>query len=265
MESVIRKVHSRGFSVKNIFIYENLVVFIDCGALMLYVPSRIKLCPPETSNVTHAEPFDTDETIQRGEFDQALRIIQRHGEIEDVTITKGPLMFTGTRKRCWKSNKRFTLQAKIAVDLDVFLKKGAVYRKSKITDLQIQVLTALPVPPDLVDKQNEYINLATEVMNEAKSISQTIMESRREVKLLREKSRQNASFVSLDIQLAHQIAQEEKKVRKGQVDYQETKNLLKKILVNFSKFALTAELAQQSITDAMSKIESAKKMLTAYT
>ena len=122
LERLIKK---RGLLPKKYFVYEKSTIFIDTGHLIIYIPSSLSIpSPDKNSRVIGIEPADTPDTVNDLEFKQLIRIIHQNSEIDDVAIMKNEKIYTGLRQRVWRSSRRSSLQMRILIDLNEFLKNS---------------------------------------------------------------------------------------------------------------------------------------------
>ena len=259
LERLIKK---RGLLPKKYFVYEKSTIFIDTGHLIIYIPSSLSIpSPDKNSRVIGIEPADTPDTVNDLEFKQLIRIIHQNSEIDDVAIMKNEKIYTGLRQRVWRSSRRSSLQMRILIDLNEFLKNKKINKKM-INATHLEALIGMKFESNnLVKRRIEYVLYITSVIDEMKNISKEIHQMNQLIHSLREKSRRNMKFVSVDIGLAHQIANNEKKQRENKQRLQTAKNILKTATANFEKFALAAELATSSLSESSTQFANAQLLI----
>tara|TARA_Y100000389_G_C17381518_1_gene474647 strand:- start:77 stop:904 length:828 start_codon:yes stop_codon:yes gene_type:complete len=273
MDRIERIFRSRGFSLKKLYSFEKTIVFFDIGFMLIYVPSDIVVAEPNNDRrVVQICPHDSDESPHFPQFKQLERILDRcpsrstttqaaAARVIDVTRTEGCLLYCVGRKRRWKSAHRHLSSIKIALDLDAFLKSK--WTKSKAKDSLLEILFGMDVVEALEPRKNEYVNLLKEVIAESDCLSRDASKLSATIKDLRERCKHNKSFVSVDVDIVHRMAQKERAMLDYKKKLKLAKSMFKTALSNFAKFAIRAEqsthdlnLAEKTMKSAMDSIES---------
>ena len=262
LKKIEKLLNKRGLLAKKYFVYEKSTIFIDTGLLLIYIPSSLSIpSPDKNSRVIGIEPADTADSVNDLEFKQLNRIINQNSEIEDVAIMKKEKIYTGVRQRVWRSSRRSSLQLRVLIDLNNFTSNNKINKKM-INAVHLEALFGMKFgSKNLLNRREEYVVYITSVIDEMKIITKKTRKMSELVESLREKSRRNMTFVSVDIGLAHLISKHEKTQRKNKLMLQNAKNIFKTVLLNFSKFALAAELATFSLAESSTQLATAQQQI----
>jgi hypothetical protein len=256
---VVKKLKRLGYSVRKVFACDGDVCFLDTGTLLLYVPSKLSLKVPSNQRVVKVDPRDSQPSSVEAKIFLQLERIMTSSKC-DVTLLKHDKIFTGRRTRLWLANQHRVAspQLRIACDLDIFMDRVEDFRKNDVQMKLIDILLSLDVGPMLEKRKQEYVELVREILETIASKTAVIKKLKKSIAKARSKK---TSFVSVDIETAHAVAKQESELRTNTLDFHDGKHLLKTAIINFSKFALHAELAYASILENTRAIEKANDSL----
>ncbi|MCH9717470.1 MAG: hypothetical protein K0U52_10355 [Gammaproteobacteria bacterium] len=273
MDRLEKLFNSKGFSVKKIYCFEKSVVFFDIGFMMIYVPSDIVLPQPrDDRRVVAIQPNDSEDTPYSPQFKQLERILERcptratttagaAARVTDVTRLQGCLFYCVGRKRCWKSAHRNLSSIRIALDLDEFIKSK--WTKSKAKDSLLEVLCGMDVIDVLDQRKNEYMQYIKEVAKESDSLARDASQITHVIQGLRDRCKQNKSFVSVDVDLVHKMAQKESLLLDYRKKQKLAKSMFKTAMANFAKFIIEAEQSTHELDEAEKTMKKAMASIDA--
>ena len=149
------------------------------------------------------------------------------------------------------------------VRIAIFLRSKSKWTKSKAKDSLLEILFGMDVVEALEPRKNEYVNLLKDVIAESDCLSRDASKLSATIKDLRERCKHNKSFVSVDVDIVHRMAQKERAMLDYKKKLKLAKSMFKTALSNFAKFAIRAEqsthdlnLAEKTMKSAMDSIES---------
>ncbi len=263
IKNVEKLFKARGYTIRTSYSYGRDIKFFDLGHLCVYISSRCRVSGRTQlqyeQQVLRSE--DADEFDQRY-FDELERIVDREKQIDDCILCHENYIFIHSRRTKWKMVKSSPLQIKICVDFLQFKRDAAIFVKKKTTDIHHHMVCTIPVPPALECRKEEYLAYIGKVKDEMKKVSDYLLECIEDIKDLREESRENTKYMSVDIEVAHLIAQADKQIKKANNDYNYGKKLLKQALLKLSKFALRGEIASHRLRRGHTSAARAQQTIT---
>ena len=254
---------SRGYTIRATYSYGREIKFFDLGHIVVYVSSGCYVGGKSQSTYERQVlSLEEGDEFDGRYFDELDRILEREKQLDDCVLYHHNNLYIQSRRTKWKLVKEYPLSIKICVDLLQFKRDSAVFIKKKTSDIFHHMICSIVVPPALTCRQEEYLAYIQEIKVQMKKVSDYLLDCIADLKELREESRENTKYLSVDIEVAHLIAQAEKQIKKSTADYNYGKRLLKKALHNLGKFALQAEIASHRLKRGHTSAARAQKTIS---